>query len=101
VSAPGTRPVVHLLVGLTRGGAEGLLVDVLPRLQRHGLVPSVLALKGWGPVGDDLQRAGIPVTALGGRGKGDPRPVLRLLAELRRRPPGGGQPGRRYSRGGG
>ncbi len=87
MTAPAPRPVVHLLVGLTRGGAERLLVDVLPATRRHGVEPSVLALKGWGPVGDELQSVGIPVTALGGRGKGDPRPVLRLLGELRRRRP--------------
>lgn len=81
------REVWHLLVGLTRGGAETLLVQVLPHLRDHGQEPRVLALKGWGPVGDDLEAAGIPVTALGGRGKSDPRPVWRLLRSLRERPP--------------
>ncbi len=81
------QPVWHLVVGLTRGGAERLLVDVLPRLAAHGQEPRVLALKGWGPVGDDLEKAGIPVTALGGRGRGDPRPVWSLLRLLRREPP--------------
>lgn len=81
------QPVWHLVVGLTRGGAERLLVDVLPRLAEHGQEPRVLALKGWGPVGDDLEKAGIPVTALGGTGRGDPRPVWRLLRLLRAEPP--------------
>jgi glycosyltransferase involved in cell wall biosynthesis len=79
--------VWHLLVGLTRGGAETLLVHVLPHLRDHGQAPRVLALKGWGPVGDDLEAAGIPVTALGGRGRRDPRPVWRLLRSLRQQPP--------------
>ncbi|MCZ6832117.1 MAG: glycosyltransferase [Acidobacteria bacterium] len=81
------QPVWHLVVGLTRGGAERLLVDVLPRLAAHGQEPRVLALKGWGPVGEDLEKAGIPVTALGGRGRRDPRPVWRLLRLLRTEPP--------------
>lgn len=83
----GRREVWHLLVGLTRGGAETLLVHVLPYLREHGQEPRVLALKGWGPVGDDLEAAGIQVTALGGRGKRDPRPVWRLLRSLREHPP--------------
>ncbi len=81
------QQVWHLVVGLTRGGAERLLVDVLPRLAAYGQEPRVLALKGWGPVGEDLEKAGIPVTALGGRGRKDPRPVWRLLRLLREEPP--------------
>jgi glycosyltransferase involved in cell wall biosynthesis len=79
--------VCHLLVGLNRGGAERLLVEILPRMTAHGVRPFVLALKGWGPVGDELRAHDIEVEALGGRGKSDPRPVLRLLGRLRRRPP--------------
>jgi len=81
------QEVWHLLVGLTRGGAETLLTQVLPHLRDHGQQPRVLALKGWGPVGDDLEAAGIPVTALGGRGRRDPRPIWRLLRSLRAQPP--------------
>lgn len=79
--------VWHLVVGLGRGGAESLLVSILPRLAEEGQKVQVVALKGWGPVGDDLEAAGISVTALGGRGRRDPRPVWRLLRKLRQEQP--------------
>jgi glycosyltransferase involved in cell wall biosynthesis len=79
--------VWHLLVGLSRGGAESLLTQVLPLVRSHGQEPRVISLKGWGPVGDDLESAGVPVEALGGRGRQDPRPIWRLLRLLRTRPP--------------
>jgi len=87
MSRSGEIPVCHLLVGLTRGGAERLLVEVLPHLPAQGIRPTVLALKDWGPVGEDLKARGIEVDALGGKGKGDPRPVLRLVSRLRRQRP--------------
>ncbi|MFQ5669636.1 MAG: glycosyltransferase [Acidobacteriota bacterium] len=79
--------VWHLLVGLTRGGAERLVADVLPHLGEHGMRPQVLVLKGWGPMGREFRQADIPVEVLGGRGSGDPRPVVKLLARLRRERP--------------
>ena len=87
MSRSGEISVCHLLVGLTRGGAERLLVEVLPHLPAHDIRPTVLALKDWGPVGEDLRSRGIEVDALGGKGKGDPRPVLRLVSRLRRQRP--------------
>ena len=75
--------VWHLLVGLGRGGAEQLLADLLPVMAGHGVRPRVLALKGWGPVGDDLRARGVEVDALGGIGRKDLRPVWRLLSRLR------------------
>jgi glycosyltransferase involved in cell wall biosynthesis len=87
MSRSGEITVCHLLVGLTRGGAERLLVEVLPHLPAQGVQPTVVALKEWGPVGEDLRARGIEVDALGGQGRGDPRPVLRLVSHLRRRRP--------------
>ena len=75
--------VWHLAVGLGRGGAEKLLVTVLPHLQERGVRCRVLALKREGPVADELRRAGVPVEALGGAGRKDPRPVWRLVRRLR------------------
>ncbi|MFQ5767604.1 MAG: glycosyltransferase family 4 protein, partial [Acidobacteriota bacterium] len=65
-------------------GAERLLLEVLPHLRAHGLSPSVLSLKGPGPMMEELQKAGIEVNTLDGRGRGDSRPVFKLLARLTR-----------------
>ncbi|MFQ5719567.1 MAG: glycosyltransferase family 4 protein [Acidobacteriota bacterium] len=85
MSIPGRRhlTVWHLLVGLDRGGAERLLTQILPLMSQHAIETRVLALKGPGPTASDLEDAGIPVEALAGTGRADPRPVLRLLRRLR------------------
>ena len=75
--------VWHLTVGLGRGGVERLLVGILPEMRHLGIRPRVLVLKGWGPVGDDLRAAGVPVDVLHGTGGVDPRPVWRLMGRLR------------------
>jgi glycosyltransferase involved in cell wall biosynthesis len=60
--------VVHVTVGLGLGGAERLLTHLAPRIDRDRFEVSVLALKSWGPAGDALRAAGVPVEALNGRG---------------------------------
>lgn len=76
--------VLILTVGFTLGGAEQLILMTAPRLRRAGFEVTVACLKEWGPVGDDLQAAGIRAIALGARGPLDPRAAGRLISLLRR-----------------
>jgi len=76
--------VLHVLVGLTIGGAESLIADLVPRLDREAYDVTVCSLKGWGPIGDRLARRGVKVVALGGKGRVDPRVISRFASFIRR-----------------
>ena len=57
--------ILHLITSLRTGGAEHLLVDLLPRLRDRGHEVAVLLFDGTPtPFGDELRRAGIAVHAL-------------------------------------
>lgn len=73
-----------LTVGFTVGGAEQLILVTAPRLQRLGFEVLVACLKGWGPIGDELERSGVRAVALGAAGAFDLRAAGRLLSLLRR-----------------
>ncbi len=75
--------VIHLTVGFTIGGAERLLVDMLPRFDKECYDVSGVSLKGWGPIGCELKEAGIRVSSLGGKGKKDLKVLLRLYKLLK------------------
>lgn len=77
--------VLHVLVGLTIGGAESLLADLLPLLDPERYEVAVCSLKGWGPIGDRLAARGVEVVALGGRGRFDLRVITRLASLIRER----------------
>jgi glycosyltransferase involved in cell wall biosynthesis len=86
-AAPGRRSgprVLILTVGFTVGGAEQLILMTAPRLRRDGFEVTVACLKEWGPVGDELQAAGVRALALGARSPIDPRAAGRLISLLRR-----------------
>jgi glycosyltransferase involved in cell wall biosynthesis len=59
--------VLYLIDSLGPGGAERLMVDLLPRLREHGVAPSVIAIqeRHGNPVADDLRSAGVEVTTIG------------------------------------
>lgn len=58
--------ILHVITSLRTGGAEHLLVDLLPRLKAHGHEVGVLLFDGTPtPFSRQLQEAGIAVTALG------------------------------------
>ncbi len=79
------RPrVLVLTVGFTVGGTEQLILLTAPRLQRLGFEVSVACLKGWGPVGEELEARGVRAVALGAAGPCDVRAVGRLLSLIRR-----------------
>jgi glycosyltransferase involved in cell wall biosynthesis len=75
--------VLHITVGLEWGGAEKLLAEIAARTNPERFSVEVLALKGWGPVGDILRERKIPVTCLEGRGLLDGRTLARAARFFR------------------
>jgi glycosyltransferase involved in cell wall biosynthesis len=85
LAAGGGRPrLLILTIGFGIGGAEQLILTTAPRLQRDGFEVTVVCLKGWGLLGDELEARGVRAVALGGRGAWDLRAFGRLLSMLRR-----------------
>lgn len=82
-----TRPrVLILTVGFGVGGAEQLILSTAPRLRDAGFEVTVGALKGRGPIAEELEAEGVRCIALEGRGRGDLFVVGRLLRFLRAEP---------------
>src|SRR6266436_2811921 len=70
----GGRPrVLILTVGFTIGGAEQLVLTTAPRIQRDGFEVTVVCLKEWGLLGDELDARGVRAIALGAKGVWDLR----------------------------
>lgn len=59
----GQRRILLLITDLEIGGTPTVVRELAVRLRPFAQV-GVACLKGWGPVADDLRRAGVPVTAL-------------------------------------
>ncbi len=80
--APAPLRVLHVFVTLPVGGAEDLLAGILAGLDRRRFTPGAVCLGPLGPVGEELRRQGMAVTALGLDIKRTP--AWRLVAALRR-----------------
>lgn len=61
-----TKPIriLYMFAALPVGGAERLLVDTLHHLDRKRFDPSVCVLSEKGPVGEEIEKAGIPLFIL-------------------------------------
>lgn len=57
--------VAHVITGLQVGGAEVMLARLLAATDRDRFESRVLALGGWGPIGEEIAALGVPVEALG------------------------------------
>src|SRR4051812_7340930 len=57
--------VLHIITGLSIGGAETMLVKVLSALPRADVENSVIALGHRGPIADRIEALGVPLTCLG------------------------------------
>jgi glycosyltransferase involved in cell wall biosynthesis len=77
--------VVHVITGLSTGGAEGMLYKLLTGLDSSRFASEVVSLTDIGAIGMRIRDLGIRVSALGMR-RGAPNPValLRLVKVLRR-----------------
>lgn len=70
---------LHVISGLTRGGAETFLSRLAPRLRDRGVDSVVVSLTGEDELAEPLRRDGIPVLALGMR---TPAPPIREVRRL-------------------
>lgn len=83
-----SRGVLHVVTGLSAGGAERFLARLLPPLRERGFEASVVALRSGGSVAAEIERAGFPVEILGLEGAPDlPRAARRLSSIARDRRP--------------
>ncbi len=80
--------VVHIITGLSVGGAENMLFKLVARMDRTEFAPEVISLSGIGPVGAMMREVGIPVRALEMRPNlPNPALVLQLARWLRQSRP--------------
>jgi glycosyltransferase involved in cell wall biosynthesis len=80
--------VLHVITGLTVGGAETALVRLLPALRSRGVEGEVVSLTGDSPLGPYIRDQGFPVEALHGqRASPSPRLIGSVSAILHARRP--------------
>lgn len=66
--------ILHLITGLSTGGAEMMLYKLVSRMDRNKFEVRVISLTDIGPIGKKIEALGIPVNALGMR-RGIPNPM--------------------------
>jgi len=77
--------VVHIITGLSTGGAEMMLYNLLSRMDRTAFDPQVISLTNIGSIGGKIRALGVPVRAMGmRRSMPNPLGVLRLAHRLRK-----------------
>lgn len=59
------QKILYLFAALPVGGAERLLVDELRQLDRRRFEPAVCVLSEKGPIGEVIEREGIPLVVMG------------------------------------
>jgi glycosyltransferase involved in cell wall biosynthesis len=79
---PSILPVLHIIPALPVGGAETLVFHMVRGLDRRRFAPAVCVLGEQGPMGAEMKRAGIEVTALDLFDKSGR--LIRLVPRLRR-----------------
>lgn len=80
--------VLHLITGLSTGGAEMMLYKLVSRMDRDKFEIQVVSLIDIGPIGKRIQDLGIPVKSLGmKRGIPDPRMLFKLTRWLKKNRP--------------
>lgn len=77
-----TKRILQIIPTLDRSGAEKQLVLLAAGLPRDEFEVHVAALTRGGPLAEDLQAAGIPLTIIGKRWKADPLAYLRLAQHI-------------------
>jgi glycosyltransferase involved in cell wall biosynthesis len=87
-SAPAPLKVLHIITGLSVGGAETMLVKVLAAVPRAEAEQSVIALGCRGPMAERIEALGVPLSCLNaGRALGGlpsaPGSLLRLAERMR------------------
>ncbi len=76
--------ILHIITGLSTGGAETMLYKLLSRMNRDLFSNQVVSLSGKGPMAEKIQALGVPVQALNmPRGIPDPLGIWRLARLIR------------------
>jgi glycosyltransferase involved in cell wall biosynthesis len=77
--------VLHIITGLSTGGAERMLLKLLTGMNRQQFELSVVSLTTEGELGPSIRELGIPLVTLGMRpGRATPLDLLRLGQAIRR-----------------
>ena len=80
--------IIHVITGLSTGGAEMMLFKLLSCTDRSAFDVSVVSLTSAGPMADKIEALGVRVTALKmRRGVPDPRVLVRLVKLFRQESP--------------
>ena len=75
--------LTHVITGLDRGGAEGMLVRILLRLNEGNFEQRVVSLTDRGAYGETIDSARVPLVVLGMTGiETIPRTLMRLRREI-------------------
>jgi len=82
LKAPERTRVLYVINDLARAGAETQLVELVRRLDRAAFEPRIVMLKSRNAFTQELEEAGVPVTALARRGWWDFGVVSRLAHEV-------------------
>jgi glycosyltransferase involved in cell wall biosynthesis len=80
--------VLHLITGLSTGGAEMMLYKLVSQIDRDKFEMHVISLTDIGPIGERIQSLGVPVDALGmKRGIPHARMLFQLIRLLKKNTP--------------
>ena len=80
--------ITHVITGLSTGGAENVLSQLVSRMDRQTFENSVVSLVDFGPVARTIAEAEIPVSTAGFPKTGfQIGPIIRLVREIRRSAP--------------
>jgi glycosyltransferase involved in cell wall biosynthesis len=75
--------IVRIITWLPRGGIERRLVAVLPQLNKPPFHVSLVCIRERGPLADELEQAGVPVSVVPLRSRLDPRGLWTLARWMR------------------
>ncbi len=75
--------IVRIITWLPRGGIERRLVAVLPRLNSPPFRVSLVCIRERGPLAEELEQAGVPVSVVPLRSRLDPRGLWTLARWMR------------------
>ena len=75
--------IARIITWLPRGGIEGRIVAILPRLNEPPFRVSLVCIRERGPLADKLDQAGVPVSVVPLRSRLDPRGLWTLARWMR------------------
>lgn len=86
MASPNDPPlrVAHLIDSLSIGGAERMIVTFARQFRREAFTLEVCCLQEAGPLAQEVETEGVPVSVLGQRSNYDPRVLPRLIRFLKR-----------------